>query len=85
MAREEPPAPLYIGVDSAPVVGIDVLSFLAGELGLPVPMVVETHSGRGGDKRLRNQRLLDTGFNFTYPSYREGYRAILEGRGTRHA
>jgi len=84
MQRAEPPAPLYIGVDSAPVVGIDVLNFLAGELGLPAPTVVETNSRRGGDKRLRNQRLLDTGFSFTYPSYREGYRAILEGRGTRH-
>ncbi|TFC17925.1 NAD-dependent epimerase/dehydratase family protein [Cryobacterium algoritolerans] len=84
MTRVEPPAQLYIGVDSAPVVGIDVLNFLAGELGLPVPIVVETNSRRGGDKRLRNQRLLDTGFGFTYPSYREGYRAILESRGTRH-
>lgn len=84
MLREEQPAPLYLGVDNAPVVSNDVLTFLAGELGLPAPTAGETDSRRGGDKRLRNQLLLDTGFRFTYPSYREGYRAILAGRGTRH-
>lgn len=84
MLREEQPAPLYLGVDNAPVVSNDVLTFLAGELDLPEPTAGETDSGRGGDKRLRNQLLLDTGFRFTYPSYREGYRAILAGRGTRH-
>lgn len=84
MQREEQPAPLYLGVDNAPVVGNDVLTFLADELGLPAPAVAETGSRRGGDKRLRNRLLRGTGFTFTYPSYREGYRAILDGRGTRH-
>lgn len=84
MRREEPPAPLYVGVDNAPVVSSDVLDFIAGELGLPAPAVAETGSRRGGDKRLRNQLLRGTGFTFTYPSYREGYRAILAGQGMRH-
>jgi len=84
MQREELPAPLYLGVDNAPVVGNEVLSFLADELGLPAPTAAETDSQRGGDKRLRNQLLLETGFTLTYPSYREGYRAILDGHGTRH-
>lgn len=29
-------------------------------------------------KRLSNQRLLNTGFAFTYPTYREGYRPVLD-------
>lgn len=84
MRSEEQPAPLYIGVDNAPVVGAEVLSFLADELGLPAPAASGPDSGRGGDKRLSNRLLLGTGFAFTYPSYREGYRAILDGQGTRH-
>ena len=100
MLREEAPATLYLGVDSAPVRGGEVLAFLAEELGLPAPMPeapgapgattaaptrpVPRDSQRGGDKRLRNQLLLGTGFTFSYPTYREGYRAVLAGRGIRH-
>ncbi|TFB51337.1 NAD-dependent epimerase/dehydratase family protein [Cryobacterium tagatosivorans] len=84
MLRTEQPAPLYLGVDSAPVAGTEVLEFLADELGLPAPTITETLGPRGGDKRLRNQLLRSTGFSFSYPSYREGYRAVLAGRGTRH-
>lgn len=84
MCREATPDPLYIGVDSAPVPAAEVLAFVAGELGLPVPEIVETGSRRGGDKRLSNHRVLETGFRFSYPSYREGYRAVLAGVGVRH-
>lgn len=96
MQREEEPAPLYIGVDSAPVRINEVLIFLAEELGLPAPTLETTptadapapdpqnESRRGGDKRLRNKLLLETGFTFSYPTYREGYRAVLAGGGIRH-
>lgn len=40
--------------------------------------------GRGGNKRVSNARLRGTGFTFAYPSYREGYRAVLTGVGERH-
>lgn len=82
--RDEAPDPVYIGVDSAPVTSVEVLWFLAAELGLPEPAVVETGGRRGGDKRLSNRRLLATGFTLRYPSYREGYRAVLAGEGVRH-
>lgn len=39
---------------------------------------------RGGNKRCSNALLRSTGFEFTYPSFREGYRAILAGVGIRH-
>lgn len=35
-------------------------------------------------RRLHNTRLHETGFSFTYPTYREGYAAILDGEGVRH-
>ncbi|KGJ72867.1 epimerase [Cryobacterium roopkundense] len=86
LLRDEAPAPLYLGVDHAPVTMNEVVTFLAAELGLPTPATDDTAttSQRGGDKRLSNKLLLGTGFTFTYPSYREGYRALLAGRGTRH-
>jgi nucleoside-diphosphate-sugar epimerase len=39
---------------------------------------------RGGNKRCSNALLRGTGFEFAYPSFREGYRAILAGAGVRH-
>ena len=84
MLRAEEPDPLYLGVDSTPVPGVEVLAFLAAELGLPEPEIVETGSRRGGNKRISNRRVLATGFAFSYPSYREGYRAVLAGGATRH-
>ncbi|WP_427133553.1 SDR family oxidoreductase [Pseudarthrobacter sp. S9] len=39
---------------------------------------------RGGNKRCSNALLRSTGFAFHFPSFREGYRAILAGVGVRH-
>ena len=39
---------------------------------------------RGGNKRVSNGLLRSTGFEFQYPSFREGYRAVLAGVGVRH-
>jgi nucleoside-diphosphate-sugar epimerase len=91
------PRPVYLGVDNHPADMGEVLRFLAEELGLPHPPVAPRESeasagqagrvrqpGRGGNKRCSNKRLLGTGFEFSFPTYREGYRAILEGKGARH-
>jgi hypothetical protein len=34
---------------------------------------------RGGDKRCSNARLRATGYTLQYPTYREGYAAMLSG------
>jgi hypothetical protein len=39
---------------------------------------------RGGNKRVSNGLLRSTGFELHYPSFRDGYRAILAGVGVRH-
>lgn len=39
---------------------------------------------RGRNKRCSNALLRSTGFEFAYPTFREGYRAILAGEGVRH-
>lgn len=85
----DPPA-VVIGVDDAPVGKTEVLRFLAAELGLPAPAPADAaaSSARATDKQCRNRllrRILgDAGVALTYPTYREGYRAILGGAGSRH-
>lgn len=81
------PETVYVGVDDLPADRREVVEFLARSLGLPAPEVAKGASqerGAGG-KRCHNNRLRDTGFEFSYPSYREGYAAVLEGSGVRHA
>ena len=83
------PEPLYLGVDHQPVELAEVLRFLAAELGVQAPepgrnAPADRSTGRGGNRRLSNARLLGTGFSFAYPTFREGYRAVLAGAGVRH-
>jgi nucleoside-diphosphate-sugar epimerase len=83
----EDPAGSYVGVDHDPADRGEVLRFLADALGVPQPPAAgpgEDGRRRGGDKRCRNDRLVATGFRFSYPTYREGYRAVLAGEGVRH-
>jgi nucleoside-diphosphate-sugar epimerase len=79
-----PPASCYLGVDDEPAPLGEVLAFLAAELGLPAPPVGEVSRRRGGDKRCSNARLRSSGLELAYPTYREGYRALLAGVGVRH-
>ena len=78
------PDRLYIGSDHEPAPRFEVVQFLSGVLGVEPP-AADAYSGpiRAG-RRCSNDRLLATGFAFTYPTYREGYRAIVEGQGVRH-
>ncbi|GAA1115045.1 NAD-dependent epimerase/dehydratase family protein [Arthrobacter flavus] len=84
------PEPVYIGVDHEPVDQGEVLEFLAAQLGVPTPPVGPSSSARTGGtkrgtgKRLSNAALTATGFTFTYPTFREGYLAVLNGDGVRH-
>ena len=72
--------PAYLGVDDEPAQDNDVLRFLAAELGLPEPPLAgSVSSRRAGGKRCRNERLVGSGYRMVYPSYREGYRSMIEG------
>jgi len=79
MALPAPPA-LCIGVDHEPAELATVYRWLAARLGRPEPPTGGPEEGRraqAGNKRCRNQRLLATGFTFRYPTFREGYGAML--------
>lgn len=73
------PASLYLGVDSDPADEETVMNWLAGSLGAPAPRPAGPDDPRGarGNKRCRNARLLASGYELRYPSFREGYTAIL--------
>ena len=77
---------VYIGVDDAPVEECEVLEWLAARLGAPAPQRVgaDDAAGRGGGKRCSNARLRASGYRLRYPTYREGYAAVLAGEGVRY-
>lgn len=80
----KPAHELYLGVDHEPADMADVQRFIAESLNLPTPEETSAPANRSADKRVSNARLLETGFGFTYPSYREGYASVLAGQGIRH-
>jgi nucleoside-diphosphate-sugar epimerase len=83
---------VYIGVDHEPADECAVLRWLAAQLGVPAPRVgppprADRRRPRGpprpqrraGNRRCRNAKLASSGYEFQYPTYREGYAAILSG------
>lgn len=80
------PDGLYLATDDEPRMPNDLLRWIAGELGLPEPPYDDESgaeartSERGGNRRYRNARLRATGFAFRYPTYREGYGALIRER-----
>src|SRR5919108_4320728 len=71
----------YIGVDHEPVDYCDLLRWLAAQLGAPPPRV-EASSGldtrrHRTNKRCRHDKLIASGYVFRYPTFREGYVALL--------
>lgn len=73
------PEPLYIGVDDEPSDLRVVLEWLAETLGAPPPRTSDAGSGRerGGNKRCSNRRLRASGYRLSYPSFRDGYSALI--------
>ncbi len=78
---------IYIAVDNEPAPLNEVLLWIASQLGVSEPSVAlqsqlkpvaNSNAWRPrANKRCLNTRLRDSGFQFLYPSYREGYSALL--------
>lgn len=82
------PHPLYLGVDRDPALLRAVYGWLAERLGVsdPCDPAVETDardpapSGRRRtNKRCSSDRLVEAGYEFRFPTFREGYANLLEG------
>ena len=80
LMRLSSPETLYLGTDKEPADQAEVLRWLAKRLGVP-PSCAESRVPSGkeskSNKRCRNSRLVQSGYSFLYPTFREGYEAIL--------
>ena len=77
----EAPEEIYLGVDHDPSSRDDVWRWLAVATERPIPPKREGEAPprrHGGNKRCRNDRLVNAGYEFRYPSFREGFRALIE-------
>lgn len=77
--------PLYLGADHEPAERCALLRWLAAAAGAPAPQVLpsgssRTRRARRGNKRCRNTRLLESGYRFRYPSFREGFGELAESK-----
>jgi len=77
-AQGAPLAPCYIGVDDAPAPLADVVAWLREYMGV-TQWQEEAQVRRTGSKRCSNALARGLGWVPRYPSYREGYAAILSG------
>lgn len=69
---------IYIGVDDEPAALHEVVGWLRGQLGVSHWSEQQTVR-RSGSKRCSNARARALGWAPRYPSYREGYAALLKG------
>jgi nucleoside-diphosphate-sugar epimerase len=67
LASDDDPAPLY-----------EVMSWMAQQLNCPAPLIKEATSDDTMNKRCDNQRLKALGYQFSYPSYKDGYTKLIQ-------
>jgi nucleoside-diphosphate-sugar epimerase len=69
------PAPAYIISDDEPAERNVVLQWIADQLQLPTPPMLNEPPPirRGGNKRCSNRLLRQSGYAFRFPTFREGY------------
>jgi nucleoside-diphosphate-sugar epimerase len=73
-AQNRPIEPLYLATDCAPVTQHKMRNWLATQM--QVELTDETVEQKS-IRRCSNQRLLDSGYEFIFPSYKEGYLALM--------
>lgn len=83
LLRLSDPAPLYLGVDREPAPLREVYAWIAHETGTVDPCADvardqwRTEGRRGTNKRCSSRRLVGSGYEFAYPTYREGYAPLI--------
>src|SRR5262249_48067707 len=71
------PEPLYLASDHEPTDAATLYGWLGAELGVSPPRTERAADaghryGRTSNKRVRNVRLLASGYRFRYPTFRDG-------------
>jgi len=91
-SRGEHLEPCYIGTDDEPVPAYEMRRWLAAEIGVQFNRMNQAEPGDSDfdfnsdsssvvdskGRQCSNQRLRDSGYEFLYPTYREGYRALID-------
>ena len=77
----EPLEDIYLGSDCEPVTMHNVMMWLAQQLKVDATETMQSPLRRRASKRCDNQRLIDAGYQFRFPSYREGYTQVLKEGG----
>lgn len=68
--------PVYLASDSSPAPMIEVVSWIAGQLGV-TDFVAPDAVNERGNKRISNQRLLASGYKLRYEDFRSGYAELV--------
>ncbi len=68
---------VYAGVDCEPATQCEVFDWLARRLGAPAPDKRQADPSSGQGKRVSNARLLNSGYEFRYPTFRQGYDQVI--------
>ncbi len=82
MAMDQPDS-IYLGVDHEPADRKELLNWLAKRLNAPAPQVagslLSSSASRQArnNKRCKNAKLINSGYMFRYPTFREGYTSLL--------
>ncbi|MGB1327869.1 MAG: SDR family oxidoreductase [Porticoccaceae bacterium] len=74
-ASGKPIEQVYLASDSQPVTQHEIRQWLAKRLSVDL---IEESVATGPVRRCSNRLLLESGFSFRYPSYKQGYAALLE-------
>ena len=74
-------ADIYLGSDCEPVTMHNVMMWLATQLKVEASETMQSPLRRRASKRCDNQRIVSTGYQFRFPSYREGYAQVLKEGG----
>ncbi|MGC3874464.1 NAD-dependent epimerase/dehydratase family protein [Halomonas sp. GXIMD04776] len=75
--NDEPLDELYLASDCEPVPLHEVMAWLAKRLEVETHEVIQSPLRRRSSKRCDNSRLRETGYEFRYPTFREGYAQVL--------
>ncbi|RYY73874.1 MAG: SDR family oxidoreductase [Gammaproteobacteria bacterium] len=68
--------PIYLASDSSPTPMLEVVTWLATQMRVKDFLSPDAVNERG-NKRCSNRQLLDSGFVFRYPTFKEGYAQVL--------
>nr|WP_282103573.1 SDR family oxidoreductase [Halomonas getboli] len=72
---------LYLASDCEPAPLHDVMAWLAKQLKVEATATIQSPLRRRASKRCDNARLIESGYRFRFPTFREGYLQVLREGG----